>query len=202
MAYSYNANDLDPNYCQTYAQMHSPAMQQAYRAPPMSHSNSTDSQRSCSTTWSRTSAYSPAYAPSPSPRPYDEEYGTPNMYSSSPSFQPRSPSYDSFPRQDYSPDYSYPQSTMSDASGERNGDRYVCVYPGCNSTFSRPADLNRHQVSVHFPCRISCPEEGCARKGPLGFTRRDHLNEHLRQFHKAEVEKRTSPKSHNKKVGY
>ncbi|KAJ4399909.1 hypothetical protein N0V91_009077 [Didymella pomorum] len=50
----------------------------------------------------------------------------------------------------------------------------------------------RHQATVHgmgspeFPCTIP----HCSRVGNKGFTRKDHLMEHLRNFHKIDVPKR------------
>lgn len=72
--------------------------------------------------------------------------------------------------------------------------RYICVHPGCESSFSRPADLSRHQVSVHFRdgVMLDCPRPRCARKGDQGFSRQDHLIEHLRQFHCMKLAKRSS----------
>lgn len=79
----------------------------------------------------------------------------------------------------------------------RSGSRYVCMYPRCESSFSRSADLSRHYPTVHFPdsVRLNCPKPKCSRKGEQGFTRQDHLNEHLRQYHKEPVAKRRSSKS-------
>jgi len=74
----------------------------------------------------------------------------------------------------------------------RPNNRYLCMVPGCESSFSRSADLNRHYNSVHFPqnSRIDCPKHRCSRKGENGFPRHDHLKEHLRQYHGEGVPKR------------
>ena len=56
--------------------------------------------------------------------------------------------------------------------------------------FSRKADVNRHMKSQHEPKYIDCPKNRCLRKGQSGFTRNDHLLEHLRQYHNETIEKR------------
>ncbi|KAF2133846.1 hypothetical protein P153DRAFT_330404, partial [Dothidotthia symphoricarpi CBS 119687] len=71
---------------------------------------------------------------------------------------------------------------------------WTCTFPNCTSSaqFTRLADLQRHQSTVHgdkkpdFPCHVS----RCSRVGDKGFTRRDHLVEHLRNFHHIDVPKR------------
>ncbi|PLN80735.1 hypothetical protein BDW42DRAFT_106976 [Aspergillus taichungensis] len=60
----------------------------------------------------------------------------------------------------------------------------------CGRAFTRPADLRRHQTSVHNPVPEDCPVEGCSRKDSKGFPRRDHLKEHLRTYHHIDVPKR------------
>ncbi|KAL9635498.1 MAG: hypothetical protein Q9204_002608 [Flavoplaca sp. TL-2023a] len=71
---------------------------------------------------------------------------------------------------------------------------YICVFPGCPRSFARPYDLNRH-MKVHFPPdKQDCPQglrEGgfCKRVGEHGFSRKDHLVEHLRNVHMLEVPK-------------
>ncbi|KAF2020187.1 hypothetical protein BU24DRAFT_459794 [Aaosphaeria arxii CBS 175.79] len=72
---------------------------------------------------------------------------------------------------------------------------FPCTVPNCTSTanFTRLADLQRHQSTVHnknttpeYPCEV----KGCTRIGDKGFTRRDHLVEHLRNFHHIDIPKR------------
>ncbi|EXJ73332.1 uncharacterized protein A1O5_03092 [Cladophialophora psammophila CBS 110553] len=56
--------------------------------------------------------------------------------------------------------------------------------------FSRKADVTRHYKSRHDIKYIDCPKRNCERKGSQGFTRRDHLTEHLRGFHMEKIAKR------------
>ncbi|RAR11188.1 C2H2 zinc finger domain-containing protein [Stemphylium lycopersici] len=71
---------------------------------------------------------------------------------------------------------------------------WTCDIPTCTSSahFTRLADLQRHQSTVHavrapdFPCHVA----RCNRVGEKGFTRRDHLVEHLRNFHHIDIPKR------------
>lgn len=64
----------------------------------------------------------------------------------------------------------------------------------CGRAFTRPADLKRHQTSVHNPVFQDCPVEECVRKAGNGFPRRDHLIEHLRSYHHIDVPKRRAVK--------
>ncbi|KAK2761691.1 hypothetical protein FQN54_001519 [Arachnomyces sp. PD_36] len=73
---------------------------------------------------------------------------------------------------------------------------YHCLEPGCESSFSRAADLKRHLTSVHFPYKIERPEPAClVCKGENGFAahRPDHLNEHKRQVHGSDEEGDAAP---------
>ncbi|KAL8688190.1 MAG: hypothetical protein Q9218_005836 [Villophora microphyllina] len=72
---------------------------------------------------------------------------------------------------------------------------YICLHPGCGHQFARTYDLDRH-VKTHFPeqeGRMDCPEgkrdHWCGRVGDRGFTRRDHLEEHLRKVHQVDPSK-------------
>ncbi|KKK17283.1 hypothetical protein AOCH_003914 [Aspergillus ochraceoroseus] len=69
---------------------------------------------------------------------------------------------------------------------------YAC--DDCGKSFTRPADLKRHQTTVHYPVFQNCPVAGCSRKDGNGFPRRDHLVEHLRSYHHMDVPKRRSAK--------
>ena len=50
-------------------------------------------------------------------------------------------------------------------------------------SFTRKADVARHYKSNHEKQYIDCPRSRCNRKGSNGFTRMDHLKEHLRGYH-------------------
>ncbi|KAH8723376.1 hypothetical protein GQ44DRAFT_620444 [Phaeosphaeriaceae sp. PMI808] len=71
---------------------------------------------------------------------------------------------------------------------------WTCDIASCTSSanFTRLADLQRHQSTVHgvgapeFPCTVP----HCNRIADKGFTRRDHLVEHLRNFHHMDIPKR------------
>ncbi|KAK5057497.1 hypothetical protein LTR84_011497 [Exophiala bonariae] len=76
-------------------------------------------------------------------------------------------------------------------------DSMYCPHPDCKNEdgvaqkrFSRKADVSRHYNSQHNPQHIDCPRPRCIRKGKQGFTRRDHLVEHLRGFHLEAIPKR------------
>ncbi|KAK2739392.1 hypothetical protein FQN55_009465 [Onygenales sp. PD_40] len=159
-------------------------------APAMSHSSSTGSNSSSRTASSMASADSsqPAYYSHPSTQTFTD--------SSYQQQRQRSPSHAG---QDYmmAEQSSMSPSRSSRGAVERSGSRYVCMYPHCESSFSRSADLSRHYPTVHFPdtVRLNCPKPKCSRKGEQGFTRQDHLTEHLRQYHKEPVAKRRSSKS-------
>ncbi|TPX22911.1 hypothetical protein DIZ76_014792 [Coccidioides immitis] len=150
-------------------------------APAMSYSVSSDSNCSRHTTSSTSSAYYHADSNasySHSQTSYQHHYG-----SSPQDIEPTSPQVKR----------STSRSSRQD-SQPRSSPRYICVHPGCESSFSRPADLSRHQVSVHFRdgVMLDCPKPRCTRKGDQGFSRQDHLIEHLRQFHCMKLAKRTS----------
>ncbi|KMU74454.1 hypothetical protein CISG_04525 [Coccidioides immitis RMSCC 3703] len=138
-------------------------------APAMSYSVSSDSNCSRHTTSTRSYSHRKQVTTSYAARPKNIEPTSPQVK--------RSTSRSS--RQDSQP---------------RSSPRYICVHPGCESSFSRPADLSRHQVSVHFRdgVMLDCPKPRCTRKGDQGFSRQDHLIEHLRQFHCMKLAKRTS----------
>jgi hypothetical protein len=64
--------------------------------------------------------------------------------------------------------------------------RYECNWPGCDRTFSREADRDRHVRTKHGNARhYHCSQPGC-NKGALywrGYTRIDKLQEHMRKKH-------------------
>ncbi|THV52261.1 hypothetical protein BGAL_0084g00210 [Botrytis galanthina] len=63
---------------------------------------------------------------------------------------------------------------------------YVCRYPDCESTAGRFSDLIRHQAchKEDVP-RHPCPHCSTYR-GNNGFKRKDHLRQHIRNYHKIE----------------
>ena len=67
--------------------------------------------------------------------------------------------------------------------------RYPCLFSGCEAAFSRLTDLKRHMRSFHEQHLIDCPYNWCGRTGHYGFVRMDHLNEHILEFHKANIRK-------------
>ncbi|OCK95557.1 uncharacterized protein K441DRAFT_658255 [Cenococcum geophilum 1.58] len=80
-------------------------------------------------------------------------------------------------------------STPSSRSKQRNS--FTCDNEDCTASFSRLADLQRHQSIVHtkeklFPCSVN----NCSRVKDRGFSRRDHLTEHLRSYHAIPIPKR------------
>ena len=65
---------------------------------------------------------------------------------------------------------------------------FTCNYPDClsaasGSGFTRHADLDRHMKSVHSSTLVDCPFKWCGRTGQKGFSRQDHLREHLARMH-------------------
>jgi len=70
----------------------------------------------------------------------------------------------------------------------------------CNKSFRRKADLGRHETCVHRKeeaIKYFCDAKVCDRNvngSHGGFTRKDHLTEHLRNFHHREIPKRLKMK--------
>jgi hypothetical protein len=75
---------------------------------------------------------------------------------------------------------------------EETSARKVC--PSCAKTFRRPADLSRHQVTMHGDTVYWCPIAGCKRghqqsvqttpeRGTGSFKRIDKRNKHVRDCH-------------------
>jgi len=88
---------------------------------------------------------------------------------------------------------------MTDLGGSK---KYKCPVSGCESAFARKADKDRHYECVHNRAqnkKYQCSESNCNRKGDSGFTRLDHLREHLRNFHHQNIPKR--PKTTYRKSG-
>ncbi|KAG6105044.1 hypothetical protein E4U14_005361 [Claviceps sp. LM454 group G7] len=71
-----------------------------------------------------------------------------------------------------------------------------CLYPGCNSKpFKRRADLDRHYKHRHaaedLKASFNCDYPHCNRR-KNSFHRLDHFRDHLREFHKENIQKRGS----------
>ncbi|PVH85262.1 hypothetical protein DL98DRAFT_55152 [Cadophora sp. DSE1049] len=82
-------------------------------------------------------------------------------------------------------------------SSSQKGEAH-CHWPGkCNrqgEPFSRPADLERHLKNVHGPRDLRdkhcCPYNPCLNGRHLkknSFTRKDHLRDHVRDFHQEDI---------------
>jgi hypothetical protein len=89
-----------------------------------------------------------------------------------------------------------PPSTNSSPVSSSARERHYCSHSSCvdrhgqRSSFSRRADMLRHEQSVHGSQLHDCPFRRCERKGERGFPRLDHLIEHRRGFHHEAIPKR------------
>lgn len=65
---------------------------------------------------------------------------------------------------------------------------YKCSFAECDATFSRPDVMKRHQLTHKEDItKYSCPH--CKKwRAPNGFSRKDHLTQHLRNFHHFELD--------------
>ncbi|KAJ6178715.1 hypothetical protein N7519_009176 [Penicillium mononematosum] len=115
-----------------------------------------------------------------------------SSYSSSFNFPSEDVSLPSYPISEYEP------SADSPAPASKPVKPFGCDH--CGRSFTRFADLKRHQSSVHYPVFRNCPVEHCSRKGSNGFPRQDHLVEHLRSYHHLDVPKRGSCKRSAKQM--
>ncbi|CAG8910010.1 unnamed protein product [Penicillium egyptiacum] len=115
-----------------------------------------------------------------------------SSYSSSFNFPSEDISLPSYPISEYEP------SADSPAPASKPVKPFGCDH--CGRSFTRFADLKRHQSSVHYPVFRNCPVEHCSRKGSNGFPRQDHLVEHLRSYHHLDVPKRGSCKRSAKQI--
>jgi len=62
--------------------------------------------------------------------------------------------------------------------------KHHCLWKdGCDKSFKRISDLERHWQSVHLLERYHCIFNGCDDNGGQGFSRRDKLTEHERKKH-------------------
>ncbi|KAH6672961.1 hypothetical protein B0J14DRAFT_592109 [Halenospora varia] len=60
---------------------------------------------------------------------------------------------------------------------------FSCDQPYCTKSFTRKYELSRHQLRHSGQRAYACSFTGCKRAGTNGFTRKDHLRQHLRQVH-------------------
>ncbi|KAJ4312860.1 hypothetical protein N0V84_009714 [Fusarium piperis] len=73
---------------------------------------------------------------------------------------------------------------------------FFCLHSGCKAKpFKRAADLQRHYRNAHVPEPLKeqhfCDYSRCSRyREP--FSRRDHLRDHLRQYHREDIPKRNA----------
>ncbi|KAK4229409.1 zinc finger protein AEBP2 [Podospora fimiseda] len=84
-----------------------------------------------------------------------------------------------------------PSSSTSSSSRQS----YPCRIPGCKQKgFSRSADLDRHHNMVHLDetkkKKFVCDYKRCGRH-EIPFFRQDHFRDHLRDFHKEDLPKRS-----------
>ncbi|OJD34618.1 c2h2 finger domain [Diplodia corticola] len=91
-----------------------------------------------------------------------------------------------------SPDAQVPASPNTANDPER---KWKCKQSECaeRKGFKRHTDLVRHMSTVHHredQGKFDCVQRTCPRKGENGFTRKDHLTEHLRNFHLRSIPKR------------
>lgn len=81
------------------------------------------------------------------------------------------------------------------STGKPTGGDFCCLAPSCNATFRRNADLDRHYKHKHTEASkkatFFCDYRKCNR-GREPFHRLDHFRDHLRQYHKEEIEKRST----------
>ncbi|ETR98158.1 hypothetical protein M419DRAFT_89548 [Trichoderma reesei RUT C-30] len=132
---------------------------------------STDSFFAHQTSPATSSSYFPSYASASTPASsaYSSPDATPSQEVASPS---ESPTFASSGRD-------YP---------------VCCLHPGCDAKpFKRRADLDRHYKHKHAPSSqkdsYHCDYARCGRRRDP-FHRRDHFRDHLRDFHKEDIEKR------------
>lgn len=100
---------------------------------------------------------------------------------------------ESVPRTIPSPQQSSPQAYATPPQNTRDYP-LICLSPNCNARpFRRRADLERHYRHRHFPATTlnsyPCDYPRCTRSQDP-FHRRDHFRDHLREFHREDIEKR------------
>lgn len=77
--------------------------------------------------------------------------------------------------------------TNSKESESSGTEQYKCPYGECSAChlFATPQDLDQHIVSIHniSATPLSCPKEGCSRKGCYGFEKKRNFRNHLKSIH-------------------
>jgi hypothetical protein len=56
---------------------------------------------------------------------------------------------------------------------------FACSHAGCNKSFKRKSDCQRHKLQIHSPAGLFCTVPGCTK----AFRRKDKLVDHLRNKH-------------------
>ncbi|UNI21195.1 hypothetical protein JDV02_007206 [Purpureocillium takamizusanense] len=122
---------------------------------------------------------------------------SPNTQYTQPS-PPSTVAYYGSPEPDAELDHTSPRGSTDDRRGKssQSGRDYpvCCLHPGCTAKpFKRRADLDRHYKHRHAPDSqkesFNCDYPRCARRLDP-FRRLDHFRDHLREFHKEDIEKR------------
>ncbi|KAK3060324.1 hypothetical protein LTS18_008798, partial [Coniosporium uncinatum] len=130
-------------------------------------------------------------------RPYDYSHVS---YARHSAFSPVLSSQDSCDAEAFSP-ISEQQEPVSvslsreSSTGPRNKKSWCCPESGCSRVFKRKADCQRHVDCVHRADRLRlhpCTVRRCSRGGDNGFKRKDHLTEHMRNFHHQQIPKRNT----------
>ncbi|KAF2236402.1 hypothetical protein EV356DRAFT_70038 [Viridothelium virens] len=129
---------------------------------------------------------------------YSDAAQTRTMYETSPSYSIAT-SPQTHGRATPSPNYACAAdgNAMQSSSSNRSRQAHVCTFQSCDRhqrPFARYADLQRHLAHVHYPelqPRHDCIWPDCRRRGERGFARRDHMLEHVRNYHHIDLPRRT-----------
>ncbi|RSL77258.1 hypothetical protein CEP51_009240 [Fusarium floridanum] len=95
-------------------------------------------------------------------------------------------------RNTHNPD-STKEANHRDDTSSQNPEIHHCLHPGCTAKpFRRAADLQRHYKYTHSPDSNEayyCDYIRCSRSQEP-FRRRDHFRDHLREYHREDIQKR------------
>jgi len=127
------------------------------------------------------------------PRLYGRSYELPTPTSNATDIIDKSSGYE-IPQDDMDP----PDSTsLSNPRSQQSKKGWKCPERDCTvKPFARKADMQRHQDQVHRRAKLElhdCWVAHCTRRGPGprgAFGRKDHLLEHLRNYHNLQIPKR------------